>query len=79
MSNPLEFICGRALAGEAVSRRRLLEHTFHPTIAAGQGGDPPRPKSSNKSVDTVENAGLTLVEPVDSNSSSIVGRGVVLL
>jgi hypothetical protein len=57
-----------------VSRTHVVEHTFRLAIAAGHGRDQRRPKSSNESVDNVENAGLTLVEAVDSCDRALLGK-----
>ena len=48
------------------------EHAFRQLVSAGQGVGPRGWKTDGESVDTVENAGLTLVEPVDNNSRIVV-------
>jgi hypothetical protein len=48
------------------------EHAFHYIITAGQGRVPAIWKTTSESVDTVENAGLTLVEPVDNFAWAVV-------
>jgi len=50
------------------------EHAFRRLVSAGQEVGPRGWKTDGESVDTVENAGLTLVEPVDNNSRIVVRR-----
>ena len=53
----------------------MHEQAFCVVIAAAHGLIPGGRKSRSKSVDTVENAGLTLVEPVDNFLRAVVDNG----